>query len=95
MAPRAPSSPSDEEPLSVRVVQEIAAYDDVDPMDLSPPLYSSIDPTALDALFESTSTTGKRSGQVTFEYEDKRVAVASDGSIEIEPQRTAGEPKTE
>ena len=83
MATKSPS-PSGSEPLSVRIVREIAAHDGVDPMELSPPLYHSLDPAALNALFDSTGTDGPRTGRVTFTYDGKRVTVDSDGEVGIE-----------
>lgn len=77
-------SPSSSEPLSISVAREIAAHDGVDPTELSPPLFHSLDPAALDELFEPTSTDEPRTGRVTFTYDGKQVTVASDGEIEIE-----------
>uniref|UniRef100_A0A8A2VH83 Halobacterial output domain-containing protein n=2 Tax=Haloterrigena alkaliphila TaxID=2816475 RepID=A0A8A2VH83_9EURY len=85
MATQSPSRPADGEPLSVRVVREIAAHDGVDPMDLSPPLFHCLDPAALDDLFEQTGRGGPRSGRVTFTYDGKRVTVDSDGEVTIDP----------
>ncbi|WP_254611697.1 HalOD1 output domain-containing protein [Haloterrigena gelatinilytica] len=86
MATQSPS-PSSGESLSIRVVREVAAHDGVDPMDLSPPLFHSVDPAALDALFEPTSTDDARAGRVTFAYDGKRIAVDSDGEVTIDPER--------
>lgn len=89
MATESPSQPTEGESLSIRVVREIAAHDDVDPMDLSPPLFESLDPTALDALFESTPGS-TRSGRVTFSYDGKRISVDSDGEVEIDSNQRPG-----
>ncbi|WP_328821228.1 HalOD1 output domain-containing protein [Natronorubrum halalkaliphilum] len=84
MATQSPSHPSSGESLSIRVVREVAAHDGVDPAELSPPLFHSLDPTALDSLFESTTNGGPRTGRVTFTYDEKRISVDSDGTVEIE-----------
>lgn len=86
MMARQPSSPPADEPLSIRVVRAIAAHDGVDPVDLSPPLYASIDPAALDSLFEPTSPArpGERVGSLTFDYDGKQVTVGADGEITID-----------
>lgn len=80
------SQPSNGEPLSVRVAREIADHEEVDPTEL-PPLYHSLDPTALNSLFESTAGGGSRTGRVTFTYGRKRIAVDSDGDVTVEPNR--------
>lgn len=94
MASQSPSPSATDEPLSVAVVREIADHDDVDPMELSPPLFHCLDPAALDALFEPTRSGGPRSGSVSFTYDDKRVTVDSDGTIEID-SAAATETETE
>ncbi|ELZ18507.1 hypothetical protein C477_10588 [Haloterrigena salina JCM 13891] len=80
-------SPSSGEALSIRVVREVAAHDGVDPMDLSPPLFRSVDPAALDALFEPTYAESARDGRVTFAYDGKQVTVDSDGEVRIDSER--------
>ncbi|TYL39163.1 hypothetical protein CV102_07700 [Natronococcus pandeyae] len=89
MATRLPSHPSSDESLSVRVARRIAAHEGVDPTELSPPLYHSLDPDALDTLFEPISSGGPRAGCVTFSYDGKRVTVDSDGEIAIESEQHA------
>lgn len=81
------SQHSNGEPLSVRVAREIADHEGVDPTELSPPLYHSLDPTALNSLFEPTASGGPRAGRVTFTYDRKRIAVDSDGDVTVEPKR--------
>lgn len=84
MATQTPSPSAADEPLSVRVVRAIAAHDGVDPTELTPPLYHSLDPVALDSLFESTATDGSRTGRVTFTYDGKTVTVDSAGEVTVE-----------
>lgn len=67
------------EPVSGRVVDAIAAATDTDPLVMEPPLYSSIDPDALDRLFE-------RGGpeRVMFEYDGHEVVVRGDGTVAVD-----------
>ncbi|RKD97935.1 HalOD1 output domain-containing protein [Halopiger aswanensis] len=87
------SRPDGDEPLSVRVAREIAAHDGVDPTELSPPLYHSLDTAALDALFEPKRRGGSRHGRITFAYNEKRVTVHDDGEITVEQSGT--DPETD
>lgn len=64
--------------LSTAVLQAIADYEGSDPRAVTPPLYESIDPEALDSLFRETS------GEVTFEYKDYTITVGSNGTVEVE-----------
>lgn len=52
------------------------------------PLYTAIDPDALEALFQPASAGGLREGHVRFSYAECEVTVQSDGLISIRP--TAG-----
>lgn len=65
---------------SERVVCEVAAYSNTPPEDL-PPLYDTIDPDALDALFR----TDRMDGRVEFRYGNCNVSVRSDAEIEVTP----------
>ena len=69
-------------PASVAVVEAVAAREGVDPKDLPSPLYESVNPDALDALFRGSP------GQVTFEYLGYRVVVGSSGEVDLEPTAT-------
>ncbi|THE65894.1 hypothetical protein D8Y22_05050 [Salinadaptatus halalkaliphilus] len=69
---------------SVTIVERIAKRDGVDPTELTPPLYSAIDPEALDSLFSTTDGTDARSvGNVRFTYNGYEVCVQSSGEISI------------
>ena len=64
------------------VVSAVATERGVDPIDLEP-LYTVLDPDALDALFQrdgSGATQG--SARVEFTYAGCEVCVAADGSVE-------------
>ncbi|AEH37095.1 HalOD1 output domain-containing protein [Halopiger xanaduensis] len=87
------SQSADDEPPSVRVARELAARDGVDPTELSPPLYHSLDTAALDALFEPTRRGGLRHGRITFAYNEKWVTVHDDGEITVEQSGT--DPETD
>lgn len=65
--------------VSERVIDAIATATDTDPLGMKPPLYSTIDPEALDRLFE-------RGGpeQVLFEYDGHEVAVRGDGTVAVD-----------
>lgn len=86
MATQPPSTPADGEPLSIRVVRALAAHEGVDPAELSPPLFASIDPGALDSLFESLGPdgSGERVGSVSFDHDGTQVTVGADGEIAID-----------
>ncbi len=78
------NSASNRDPVSIRVVEAVAAREEIDPLEMSPPLHDSIDPAALDALFEPTRTGERTPGTVTFRFHGYRVRVESDGSIDLE-----------
>lgn len=76
-------------PLSQAVVRAVADAEDVPATELSPPeyepLYSAVDPAALDELFEPThSGLSRRSGAVTFPFCGYTVTVYSDGEVTLE-----------
>lgn len=60
------------------VVEAVAAAEGVTPSQLSKPLYSVVDPDALDSLFHSTS------GSVTFRYYGYEITVDATDQIELE-----------
>lgn len=66
--------------VSTSVVQQVAERAGVDATEL-PPLYDSIDPDALDAIFASTTSSTSRSGRIEFTYAGYRVTVSSDDGI--------------
>lgn len=70
---------------SEAVVDTVAQANDIDSLDL-PPLYSVVDPDALNALFSRASERPAPSdGAVAFTYADCMVTVRSHGTIEAEP----------
>ncbi|MEF8808365.1 HalOD1 output domain-containing protein [Natronomonas sp.] len=75
-----PGSMSGIEKLTVpeRVVLAVAEANDVSPMEVSPPLYETVDPDALESLIEQTSD---RSFQVSFEFHGCHVTVHGNGDV--------------
>ncbi len=65
------------ETVSERVIERVATSTSRDALSL-PPLYSSIDPDALDALVAEMSN-----GEVTFRYAGCDITVQNDGTITV------------
>lgn len=65
------------------VVEAVAQEEDVDPTDLSPPLYTAIDPDVLDAIF-SNGHADDRTGHLVFEYLGYEITVRGDGVISVD-----------
>lgn len=69
---------------SETIVRLIADREGISPMDLSPPLYSAVDPDALDSLFGGRSSHGPQpAGSICFHYCGYEIEVESDGDITI------------
>ena len=62
---------------SARVIEAVAQETGESPLELSPPLFESIDPDALDALVASAST----DVHVTFDYTGYEVQICGDGTV--------------
>ncbi|MFA9418170.1 HalOD1 output domain-containing protein [Natrinema sp. HArc-T2] len=78
-----PTAEPDED-LSMMIIELISDLEGVDPVELSPPLYSVINPEALDALFHSASSDAPQtSGHVQFVYCGYEIRVQSDGEIAV------------
>lgn len=75
--------------ISVAVVEAVAERRGVDPLEL-PAIWESIDPDALDKLFE-TDTAGPFS--VSFEAAGCRVTVHDDGRISTRRLEDSGDPR--
>lgn len=70
--------------VTVRIVEEVAEREGVDPVELTPPLHDAIDPDALGSLFsDMISGEQRESVHVTFTYCGYSIAVAEDGELEI------------
>ncbi|WP_222917691.1 HalOD1 output domain-containing protein [Natrinema sp. SYSU A 869] len=67
-------------PISIRVVQGVAAHEGVEPVDLEPPLHEVVDTDALNMLFRSTDDSNV---SVEFTYRGTHVCIDDSGKIEI------------
>jgi hypothetical protein len=68
-----------ERTVSETVVEVVAETKGVDPSELSEPLFSVIDPDALDVLFQTSN------GILTFSYHGHIVTVEASGKVRAEP----------
>ncbi|MDS0477048.1 HalOD1 output domain-containing protein [Natrinema sp. 1APR25-10V2] len=68
------------EAVSLSVVQQVAARENVDPVELTPPLHDVIETDALDALF---STSDGSDGELVFRYLGYTVRVDSAGGVDV------------
>ena len=73
---------------SVGVVRTIASLAGDDAIEL-PSLYDSIDPDALDSLFDHADRQDGASVRLSFSYAAHRVTVCADGTIEAESETVA------
>lgn len=69
------------DPLSTMILSEVAEQEDIDPIDLSPPIYTAIDTDALEKLFF-----GKTDGfaRVEFTYAGHQILIQGDEVVQIE-----------
>lgn len=73
----------DTEPVSRRVVEQVAEATDSDPMELEP-LYERIDPDALDDLFSDPHPMdNRRVGHVSFTMAGCEVVVWADDTVDV------------
>lgn len=79
------SIPEGETP-SEGVIKTVATLEDCDPTTLDTPLYTVIDPDALDQAFKRIGE-GRNddAGRIVFMYYDYEVTVRSSGSIGVRP----------
>ncbi|AXG09646.1 HalOD1 output domain-containing protein [Haloplanus rubicundus] len=77
-------------PPSVAIVEAIAKLEDVDPTSL-PPIYESVDSTALDQLIGKDRAEAGSTLVVCFDYQGWNVFVRGDGSIVIGDPAGVGE----
>ena len=80
-------SPSDELGAPTqRIIEAVAAHEGVDVTAIEPPvyepLYTVIDPEALDALFQ-TSSHSETTARVILEYAGYEIVVHADGDVEV------------
>lgn len=75
-------STHDDASPSRTVVEAVAAREGVEPTDLSPPLYTAIDPDVLDTVFP-TGRESEGTAKLVFEYLGYEVTVLPDGSVRV------------
>ena len=79
-----------EAPVSQTVVLAVAEATGEDPIEL-PPLYDTVDPDALNELFDSDAPGAERvDGHVEFAYADCDVTVRADGRVTVAPAAESG-----
>ncbi|MFA9428081.1 HalOD1 output domain-containing protein [Natronorubrum sp. A-ect3] len=84
--PQQPSSAELGAPTQ-RITEAVAAHEGVDVTAIEPPayepLYTVIDPEALDALFRTSSPHSETTARVILEYAGYEVVVHADGHVEV------------
>lgn len=68
--------------LAVKVVETVAEHEETDMIDL-PPLATSINPDALNALFDSTEDLNDSETRLSLEYCGHTVQISADHTITI------------
>ena len=72
---------------SQAIIERIADLEGICPTELTPPLYSAVDPDALDALVSSPA--GESSVSVRFTYKEYDIRITSGGSVSIDQPEDA------
>lgn len=67
------------DPISIDVIETIAAVTDTDPLAMDPPLYEAIDTDALDTLYARGAE-----ATVEFAYDGHTVVVESDRTVTVD-----------
>lgn len=70
-------------PVSEQVIKAVADAKDTSALDLHPPLYTVIDPEALDDLVTSMDARDQPAGCVSFTYCDHEVSIFGDGTVSV------------
>ncbi len=83
---QAANAPNRTESATLTVLEAVADSLGVDVADLDQPLYTAIDPEALDRLLEHGEDVA-----ITFEYEGQTVAVSGDGDVSVAAVDTGGD----
>lgn len=68
-----------DEPVTAAVITAIAEHEEIDPVELEPPLFEAIDVDALNELFPHGSE-----GTIQFLYRGHQITVSADGEVTIE-----------
>lgn len=74
---------STNQPVSVVVVEAIAAATDQSPLEVDP-LYDTIDPEALDELFHNVGSQSRARGRIKFVHCGYEVTVEDTGDVTID-----------
>ncbi|MEY7848313.1 HalOD1 output domain-containing protein [Natrarchaeobius sp. A-rgal3] len=71
------------ETITIAVAEKTGLDDPIAVASEFGPLYDSIDPAALDGLFESTPTSDRSAGTITFTYASHAVEVDTSGRVRL------------
>ena len=71
---------------SHRVIETVAQKEGVSPAELSPPLFSAIDPDALNALVQANADSSTGAVEIQFTYLDYVVRIRNDSTVSISVQ---------
>ncbi|WP_081443508.1 HalOD1 output domain-containing protein [Haloterrigena turkmenica] len=74
---------STNQPVSVAVVEAIAAATDRSPLEVEP-LYDTIDPEALNELFNNVGSQSRARGRITFVHCGYEVTVEDTGDVTVD-----------
>lgn len=74
-----------EQTMSKAILTAVAEREGIDVCNLQTPLFDSIDPDALDALFRNSA------GQITFEYNDYLITVDTDRNVALSEKTEYGQ----
>jgi hypothetical protein len=70
--------------ISEEVVNEIPDCEGVEPTDLTEPLFNTVDPDALNNIFQSFDNGPVREmGQIEFWYYGYKIVVTADGDVSV------------
>lgn len=75
---------TDAESVSLTVVEALASAKGVSPLEIEQPLYGSVDPEALDALFDPVDG-AESSGRVVFTVDAYEVTVTASRDVYVRP----------
>lgn len=85
--PRDTSTADRQLPPSQAIIEAVASAEGVDVLDLRPPayepLYSAIDPEALDLLFDHPTESNRSGARVSFTYEGYDIVVYDGGRVDV------------
>lgn len=76
-SPASSSNPGDAESICERIVFEVADREDVDPQEITVPLYDAVNPDAVESLFRGNP------GRLTFTYMGYIVSVTHNYEVTV------------